>query len=185
MSQVSSQLVLIILVAVGLLVGCAFSEYTAVESPSELKVSFIDISWDGEHIPEGQHCKKFGGNGSTPSLKIENIPLSSNAIIIEFSDRSFFLMNHGGHGKIGIWLDEQHTSVVIPSVAGETTVVPDGLFIEKQHRGSRGKEGAYLPPCSGGRGNRYYAEVKAVYKDRKNKKESKLLALGEIYLGEY
>lgn len=185
MSHLKSQLVLIILVGHGLLAGCASSDYKTVENPSELKVSFVDSSWGGEKIPEGQYCKKFGGNGSTPSLKIENIPLESNVIIVEFSDRSFFLMNYGGHGRIGMWLEKQQTSVVMPSVAGETMVVPDGLFIEKQHRGSRGEEGAYLPPCSGGRGNHYYAEVKAVYKDEINKKESKLLGAGEIYLGEY
>ncbi|MEJ2115543.1 MAG: hypothetical protein P8X88_05735 [Gammaproteobacteria bacterium] len=59
------------------------------------------------------------------------------------------------------------------------------VFIEEEHRGSRGEEGAYLPPCSGGRGNHYYAEVKAVFKDENNKSNSKLLGFGEIYLGEY
>jgi hypothetical protein len=185
MSQVKSHLVLIIFVGLGLLAGCVSSDYKAVKNLAELKVSFVDSSWDGNKIPEGQHCKKFGGDGSTPSLKIENIPSESNAVIVEFSDRSFFLMNHGGHGSIGMWLESQQTAVVMPSVAGETTIVPDKVFIEKQHRGTRGKDGAYLPPCSGGRGNHYYAEVKAVFKDEINKKESKLLGSGEVYLGEY
>lgn len=47
---------------------------------------------------------------------------------------------------------EATASVALPSVAGETTIVPDVLFIERQHRGSRGEKGAYLPPCSGRQG---------------------------------
>lgn len=100
MKQVKSQLILVIFVVLGLLAGCASSDYKAVGNHSELKVTFLDPSWDGEKIPEGQHCKKFGGNGSTSSLKIENIPLSINIIIVEFSDRSFFLMNHGSMEKL-------------------------------------------------------------------------------------
>jgi len=173
------------LIAVVFLVACASSDYKAVDDPAKLIVSFADQTWDGVKIPNGQECKKFGGNGSTPSLIIEHIPEGSNAVIVEFSDRSFFIMNHGGHGKIGVWLDDQQSSVLIPSVAGETRIVPSSLFIEKEHRGWRGKEGAYLPPCSGGRGNHYYAEVKAVFKDQVNTSNSRLLAAGEIYLGEY
>jgi hypothetical protein len=82
MSQVKSHLVLIIFVALGLLAGCVSSDYKAVKNLAELKVSFVDSSWDGNKIPEGQHCKKFGGDGSTPSLKIENIPSESNAVIV-------------------------------------------------------------------------------------------------------
>ena len=34
---------------------------------AKLQVSFADSSWTGKKIPKGQHCEKFGGEGSTPS----------------------------------------------------------------------------------------------------------------------
>ena len=37
-----------------------------VVNADELIVEFADSAWDGVTIPKGQHCKKFGGDGSTP-----------------------------------------------------------------------------------------------------------------------
>ncbi|MEJ2115542.1 MAG: hypothetical protein P8X88_05730 [Gammaproteobacteria bacterium] len=66
-------------------------------------VSFADATWDGTKIPRGQQCKKFGGNGSTPIFNVDNIPIGTNAVILEFSDRSFFLMNHGGPASVSYY----------------------------------------------------------------------------------
>ena len=42
-------------------------------------------------------------------------------------------------------------------------MMPQNMFIHKEHKGlKRGNAGAYLPPCSGGIGNSYYATVKAL-----------------------
>ena len=43
----------------------------------ELIVEFADSAWDGVTIPKGQHCKKFGGDGSTP-LKFRPRPMQSS-----------------------------------------------------------------------------------------------------------
>jgi hypothetical protein len=42
-----------------------------------------------------------------------------------------------------------------------------------------------LPPCSGGRGNLYVADVKAVYKASKEGEENRLFAEQRITLGNY
>lgn len=152
---------------------------------SKLGVSFADSSWSGKIIPNGQNCKHFGSNGSTPKLTVSNIPSGANAVIVEFSDRSYTPMDNGGHGKVGIWTNGK-SSITIPSVAGETKSVPNNMFIEAHHLGThRGQAGAYLPPCSGGKGNTYYANVKAVYKAKNDKEESRLLGKGKIILGVY
>ncbi len=168
-----------------ILSGCGSTGYKESANVSRLDVSFVDSQWNGNIIPSGQNCKHFGGNGSTPQLQVNNIPSSANAVIVEFSDETYTPMDNGGHGKIGIWTNGK-TSITIPSVAGETKSVPDNMFIEAEHQGThRGQAGAYLPPCSGGKGNTYYADVKAVYKAKSDKEESKLLGKGKIILGKY
>jgi hypothetical protein len=164
----------------------AFAEqYTPLETLATLDVSFADNSWDGETVPDGQHCKMFEGNGSSPSLNISNIPKGSNAILVSFNDKSFKMNDNGGHGIVGIWLQDGQTSMVVPSVAGETNNLPGGMFTEEKFRSTRGKDGAYLPPCSGGRGNLYDATIRAVYKSTSGDNKSTLLAEGVISLGKY
>ena len=147
---------------------------------AKLQVSFADSSWTGKKIPKGQHCKKFGGEGSTPELKVSGIPEGTTAIFVEFNDASFQpLSSRGGHGIVGFEYaggDE----AVLPSVPGGTEETPAGTWIEKKNRATGAwKSPGYLPPCSGGRGNRYVAVVKAVDADRK------VLAKAKIKLGRY
>ena len=152
----------------------------------DLNVSFADPAWDGKKIPDGQQCTKFGGKGGTPALQVDNIPAGTNAIIVEFNDRDYQpLSRNGGHGKIGFWILEGSSSALLPSVPGETNDLPEGSFVEKDNRatGAYARPG-YLPPCSGGRGNRYFAEVKAVQKVE-GKKKPKVLAKTRIQLGRY
>ncbi|MBV2134538.1 hypothetical protein KRX52_17305 [Pseudomonas sp. MAP12] len=174
------------LAGAALLGGCASSNYAPVESPTRLQVAFADPAWDGQTVPAGQRCRWAGGHGSTPRLLVSNIPSGANALVVEFSDRSYFLMDHGGHGKIGLWLSGAPSSITIPSVAGESLELPVGMFVEKEHQGwLRGNGGAYLPPCSGGRGHRYYATVKAVYKAKAAGEQSRLLGEQIIEMGKY
>ena len=86
----------------------------------------------------------------------------------------------GGHGKIGYWIEEGSTSAMLPSVPGEAKDLPEGSFVEKRNRatGDYARPG-YLPPCSGGRGNKYFAEVKAVQKVE-GKKKPEVLAKAKI-----
>ncbi len=126
--------------------------------------AFADPAWDGRKLPAGQHCSKFGGKGATPPLRVDGIPTGANAIVVEFNDRSYYdLSTDGGHGKIGFPVAPGAISVTLPSVPGETASLPSGAFVHKRNRatGSYATAG-YLPPCSGGRGNAYFADVLAV-----------------------
>jgi len=54
------------------------------------------------------------------------------------------------------------------------------------HQGSSwDTAGAYMPPCSGGMGNRYYVTVNAVYQASPESKEFKLLGQAVLELGKY
>jgi hypothetical protein len=171
--------------ALALPLSAISADYTPVEPMATLRVDFADTAWDGKTIPKGQECSWAGGKGSSPVLTVSNIPAAANAIIVEFSDRTFKPNDLGGHGKIGIWLSKNQASATIPAVAGESFDLPEGMFIEEAHRSQRGKPGAYLPPCSGGRGNEYYATVKAVYKPKSDKEEARLLGQAAIEMGKY
>ena len=71
-------------------------------------------------------------------------------------------------------------ATTIPALPGETARMPEGARIVAKNRatGSYARAG-YLPPCSGGRGNLYFADVIAL--DTKGD----VLAKGRIILGRY
>ncbi len=146
----------------------------------ELSVSFADSSWNGKKIPKGQHCKKFGGNGATPPLQVSGIPAGTKAILVEFNDASFQpLSSRGGHGIVGFEYSGDGQAL-LPAVPGGTAETPAGTWIEKKNRATGAwKSPGYLPPCSGGRGNRYFAVVKAVDAGEK------VLAKVKLKLGRY
>ena len=133
-----------------------------------LDVKFADSAWDGNKIPEGQQCQKFGGNNpSTPKLIVTGIPVGSTAIVLEYSDRDSKKMDKGGHGKMRFALSPQSTKVEIPSVPGHTFEIPPAFTMIEAHRGKGwDKAGAYMPPCSGGKGHEYYLTVKSVKDDK-------------------
>lgn len=152
---------------------------------ADLGVSFSDSKWNGKEIPAGQQCNKFGGNAGTAPLTVRNIPGGTNALIMEFSDRSYQPMNNGGHGKIGYSISANTQQTNIPSVPGHTFDLPKDFFLISAHQGSGwDTAGAYMPPCSGGKGNLYTVNVKAVY-DAPEGKESQLLGEGKLTLGTY
>ncbi|MFH2133989.1 MAG: hypothetical protein ABII81_02255 [Pseudomonadota bacterium] len=150
----------------------------------KLKVSLADAAWDGNHIPAGQQCARFGGNGSTPLLKVDQIPNGANALVMEFSDQTYQAMDNGGHGKIGYRIAAGKNSAMIPSLAGHSFALPKGFFlVEAQRAPNWDKAGAYLPPCSGGKGNAYVVTVKAVKENAGKVKAT--LADATIRLGVY
>ena len=134
--------------------------------------------WTGKKIPKGEQCKKFGGNGATPPIKITGIPKGTVEIEAEFNDRNFQPLSYsGGHGIIGFAV--KGDSVNLPKFPGETAdkkLFPKGSRIIKNSRarinGMPVK--GYLPPCSGGRNNLYQVLLKARSKDGK--------VLEQIYL---
>lgn len=152
----------------------------------DMNASFTDPAWTGEAVPEGQQCQRFGGeNPRSPSLKITNVPEGADAIVLEFSDRTYEQMNNGGHGKVGYRISAGEGEVTVPSVPGHTMDLPEGFFVVQAHQAPNwDKAGAYLPPCSGGRGNEYGIDIKAV-KLSDGLEVSEVLAETSIGMGSY
>jgi len=153
----------------------------------DLTVQFADGSgWDGNRVPEGQHCDRFDGSGSTPPLEITGLPEGTDAVIVEYSDRDSRQMNNGGHGKLGLRVDAGTTQVSFPAVPGHTFDLPDGVFLVKAHRNPDwATAGAYMPPCSGGQGNTYYLTVIAARTKNFEKRKFKKLGKAKLVMGNY
>jgi hypothetical protein len=167
--------------AAALLLLLAIPTGTAVAA--DLQLAFADAAWDGVTVPEGQQCQRFGGQGVSPELVVSNIPSQANALIVMVSDRSYKPMDNGGHGQFGFSIEPGAATLTIPSVPGHTVDLPAGFFVVKEHQAPTwDKPGAYLPPCSGGRGNAYYITVKAVHRMGE---ESHELASADIELGKF
>lgn len=126
-----------------------------------LDVDFVDSKWDGKTIPEGQQCQKFDGvKPGTPKLSVSGIPAGSDSVVLVYSDRDSKKMNNGGHGIMSYTLAKGANKVQLPIVAGHTYEMPKGFEMIAEHRGAGwDKEGAYMPPCSGGSGHEYYVTV--------------------------
>ena len=126
-----------------------------------LDVNFVDSKWDGKTIPEGQQCQKFDGvKPGTPKLSVSGIPAGSDSVVLVYSDRDSKKMNNGGHGIMSYTLAKGANKVQLPIVAGHSYEMPKGFEMIAEHRGAGwDKEGAYMPPCSGGSGHEYYVTV--------------------------
>lgn len=138
---------------------------SAPVSGADLNASFTDSIWTGDKVPDGMQCQKFGGTGGSPELKVTGIPERANALVLEFSDRSYQPMDNGGHGKLGYEIEAGSGSATVPSAPPHTSDLPAGFFSVAEHQAPNwDKPGTYLPPCSGGRGNEYYVTIKAVHR---------------------
>ncbi len=172
--------------AIALLAGCKKTYFgmEPVEPLPALQVAFADPAWDGKNVPSGQTCSRCGGAGAaSPRLTVSGIPAGADALIVEFNDLSYPpLSSGGGHGAVKIAVPAGRASLEVPSIPGETKDVPAGVSIVRISSGdvSGITNGAYLPPCSGGRGNLYQAMVHAV-----DSKTNRVLAQGRINLGRY
>jgi phosphatidylethanolamine-binding protein (PEBP) family uncharacterized protein len=158
-------------------------EYKPVANLAKLEISFADAEWGGKSIHYTQRCGS--PDASTPRLIVKNIPAGTNAIIMEYSDRDWPDMDNVGHGKIGYHIPERTTEITIPSVPANTFDLPEGFFLVAAHQGGHFKAGAYMPPCSGGMGNRYYVTVKAVFTASPESKEFKVLGQAVLELGKF
>lgn len=151
-------------------------------SAQAFTVELGDPAWDGQKIPAGMQCQKFGGEGPrSPALMLSDIPADTNLIMFEYSDRSFEPMDNGGHGRFGYALNEPVDKVWVEHVPGHSFELPKGFFLIEPHRNpSWDIAGAYMPPCSGGRNNEYYVTVTAVKFDgvSMEKLATKVLELG-------
>lgn len=147
---------------------------------AELSVAFADPAWTGDKVPEGQHCPLQGGSGATPALEISGLPEQTAQVNLSFNDETYQPMNDGGHGVIGFPVTPVDGKASIPSVPGNTEDLPGGAIVVAASRapGEYASPG-YLPPCSGGRGNTYSADVIAIDVDGQE------IAHGKITLGKY
>ncbi len=136
----------------------------ASANAQEFSAHLSDEIWDGQKIPDGMQCLKFGGVAPhSPLLAISGIPPGANVLVLEFSDRDSEKMNNGGHGKIGYTLSTKASSVKIGSIAGHSFELPEGFFMVEAHQGPNwDKAGAYMPPCSGGKSHFYYITIRAI-----------------------
>ncbi len=113
--------------------GCLTGKYKPVADMGNLEVSFADSLWNGQKVPAGQQCNRFGGKGSTPQLMVKNIPPNANALIMEYSDSDYMPMDNGGHGKMGYKIFASSNQVTIPSVQGHTFDLPEDFFLVSAH----------------------------------------------------
>jgi hypothetical protein len=128
---------------------------------ADFTVEFADEAWNGETIPEGQQCAEHGGAGVTPTLDVAGIPEGTTDIVVTFSDETNESMASGGHGVISYAVEAGETTMALPSVPAETEEgLPEGVSVAAPNKRDAGV--GYLPPCSGGSGNMYSAEVTAI-----------------------
>jgi hypothetical protein len=134
---------------------------------------------DGKTVPDGQHCRLFGGDGSTPPMHIAGIPEGTVLLRIEFNDLSYDPLSYdGGHGVVGV--DVTGAEIELSALPGMTADLPEGTrIISKSRSSGKYASDGYLPPCSGGRGNLYSASVKAMSAD------GKMLGKTKLSIGKY
>lgn len=134
---------------------------TAAPAAAKMAVELLP-PWDGKNVPAGQQCKLDGGNGKTPPMTVSGLPTGTAWILVEYNDKSYApLSTKGGDGSIGY--KSSGSSAKLPAMPGMTDKLPGGAWVVKKARstGNYASNG-YLPPCSGGRGNNYSADVKAI-----------------------
>lgn len=164
-----------------LLGGCASAP---PEGPpaAPLAVSFVDSAWNGSGVPEIGRCRRCGGGGMSPALRIENLPPGTTSVVIEFNDRSYEPMSrHGGHGAVRV-MARNVSAVTLPSFRENTDRLPAGVVVVRPHRAVGYGKGVYLAPCSCGSNNYYEAVVKAV---AVREGRETVLATGKIELGQF
>ena len=148
----------------------------------EITATFTDTVWDGETVPAGQNCPLQGGTGATPALKLTSVPELTTAIRLSFNDETYQPMNDGGHGVLEFAVTPDQTgNVELPSVPGNTAEgLPDGVTIAEAARAEGEYASAgYLPPCSGGQGNTYSANITAL------NAAGEEIGQGKVALGNY
>ncbi len=144
-----------------LLLACGIVTLFASGVSAEMSVR-LNGGWNGKTVPKGQHCTLFGGNGSTPPMKVSGLPSKTTWVYVEYNDRDYRpLSRNGGHGVIGY--PASGSSIDLYSVPGLVAKLPGKARVISAARGT-GKYASegYMPPCSGGKGNRYFAIIKAI-----------------------
>jgi len=174
---------LAILALLPLLTGCGEPDIK-LDTEIDLRVSFVDSSWDGVAVPYAGRCRDCGGAGMSPALRIAGLPPEAHEVVVEFNDLSFLALSEdGGHGTLAMATGGA-AEIVLPSLREESMKLPQGVRSLRKHRCSPyGHEpGAYKAPCGCGQGNVYAATILVM--GRAGEKTVKL-ARTEIALGAF
>src|SRR5882757_9204044 len=174
MARFKAALVAGALVAAIALPGLAFAQ-------SALTVKFTDPDWDGKTVPKKAICTITGGAGAmTPALEVSGVPDGTVKIVESFNDETYEPMNHGGHGALGFDVTPANGVVAVPSAPGETDQLAAGVTVVAKNKGTgQYDKPGWLPPCSGGGGNRYTMDVNALDAG------GKLLGTAHVDIGHY
>ena len=130
----------------------------------DMTATLADPAWDGKTIPASQVCGRFGGKGAVSrKMLASNVADGVVAIEIWFSDDNNERMNWGGHGKVKYLVPAGSKTLELKSFPAESDNLPKGVVSVRDHEGAQwsGTNGAYLPPCSGGRRHVYSAYILA------------------------
>lgn len=177
-----------------LLASCShLNTYKPVDDVKTLDVKFGFYKWNGIVIPEEGISIKCGGDGISPDFYVSNIPKGANAILLEYEDS--YLRKLGYPVSNGAyWVaTEGKSELYIPSVIEFTRELPEGIFLEREHAGSKvfnEAPGAYRAPNScvftnDGSGHRYFVHIKAVYKPYDEDDQGLLLGYAFLELGKF
>ncbi len=134
----------------------------ALAAPTLAMDATLGAPWDGKKVPKGQQCRLQGGTPFTPPINLSGLPAGTVFIVGEFNDRDYApLSTKGGHGTIS-W-PVKGAEANLGTIAENATSGNGGAQAMKAARssGEYASKG-YLAPCSGGRGNRYFVDLKAV-----------------------
>ena len=145
---------------------------------ADMKIA-LGGGWNGKTVPKGQQCTIFQGKGSTPPMKVTGLPKGTAWVYVEYNDRDYApLSKNGGHGIIAY--PAKGTSADLYSVPGLAGKLPGKAQVISAARGKgEYKSDGYMPPCSGGNGHQYFADVKAISAD------GKLLEKTRVQIGRY
>ncbi len=160
----------------------------------ELELSFVDPIWDGVNIPDGQRCNACGEHGSSPEIYVDNIPENADAILLYFSKGLPLNLNKKfgtgistigtSNGVIGYHISGNDRKILIPSVSGHTSELPQGFFQVKQPlQKIDGERGAYLPPCDCDERAWYFVHVKAISINSSEPNDFTELRSGNLTMG--
>ena len=164
-----------------------FSVCAVQAADTSTQGSIVNPEWNGKKIPVGQQCNKFGGdNPMSPQIKITGLPLETQAVLLRFNDESFQKMKQGGHGVIGMRVEPGTTELLFPAIPGHSFKLPDNVFMVRAHKAPTwDKAGAYLPPCSGGKGHRYSVTIQPSTIKNWDKKKFKKIESVKVNIGRY
>lgn len=169
---------ILLLLAVTFILACSDSKYKAAENVADLIISFADPSWDGKKVPSIGQCTNCGGEGLSPSFRVQNVPKNTDTIIAEFKDKTMQTY----HGAVKFKVTNK-TEFIVPSVPEQTFDLPEGVETESEHTAPVGLPGAYMAPCGCGYNNKYMAYIFAIGNDDSGQRI--LLGKGKITLGKF